>query len=264
MFSGQRLRYQLEKGKTYSYSANVVGVNEAYLADIDYSIEVNDAKEEVYTLTIVFQKWTMKATIAIYKINNWLAGTHDSTIVMKEYIGKRIKVVMTERGKILSTVPIDTMVTSDIFTIGNIDRASTPINFLKRLFIEFPEKEMAMYDSWKENIPDTTTIGSLNMVREPNIKYTVAGTETRNGFDCWKITFRGASTSEGIGTQNGYERTRDETEIASGNACFVPAKGIFVFFEHFEDWELKINDTKPEKISFRMANKTSTTVSFVK
>jgi hypothetical protein len=264
MFCGQRLRYQLEKGKTYSYSAIVVGVNEAFLADIDYSIEVNDAKEGVYTLTVVFQKWTVKATIAIHKISNWLAGMHDSTIVMKGYIDKRIKVIMTDRGKILSTVPIDTMETSDIFTIGNIDRAPTPISFLKRLFIEFPEKEMAVYDSWKENLPDTTTIGGLNMVREPNIKYTIAGAETRNGFDCWKITFRGASTSEGIGTQMGYERTRHETEIANGNVYFVPAKGIFMFFEHFEDWELKINDTKPEKISVRMANKTSTTVSFVK
>ena len=58
-------------------------------ANFDYSISLMSINARVMTLEVKFEKFNIK-------INMPMMGFNDSTIVLREYVGKRIKIVMTD------------------------------------------------------------------------------------------------------------------------------------------------------------------------
>ena len=128
--AGQKLRYNFEKGKALKYSTVVENkisgqsmgqeFSMASGTDLDYSISLINTSDGVIALTAKFEKFNIK-------LNMPMMGFNDSTIAMQEYIGKRIKVVMTDRGKTLSVEPIDTIPPSREQMMANV----TPSDLFK-------------------------------------------------------------------------------------------------------------------------------------
>ena len=237
ILAGQKVRYQFEKGNIYRYSTTVESNTTGQMmgqefsmtsgAAIDYSISVTDAKEGVYTLTLTFEKFHVR-------VNMPMMGFHDSTMAMEEYVGKRMKIVMTDRGKTLSTALIDTIAPSRIQAMAGL----TPADLFKQFLIELPEKEMDKNSSWKKDLPDTTQRGGMKIVTRNNIEFNVAGSEEKLGFECWKIAILGTSTIEGSGSRHGNDVTMDGTIKVSGAAYVAPAEGVFVLSEQINDTEM--------------------------
>ena len=153
-----------------------------------------------------------------------MMGFNDSTIVMQEYVGKRVKVVMTDKGKTLSVEPIDTIPPSRVQMMASL----TPSDLFKQILLELPEKELDVNGSWKKDAPDTISRGGMKMVVKQNIEFKIVGAEKKNDFNCWKIAITGTSTIEGSGNQRGTDVTIDGTVKINGAAYIAPAEGVFV------------------------------------
>jgi hypothetical protein len=240
--AGQELHYKFEKGKTYHYSTVIESKTSGQSmgqeftmtsgADFDYSISLLSVNAGVLTLTVKFEKFNIK-------INMPMMGFNDSTIVMREYAGKRIKVVMTDKGKTLSVVPIDTIPPSQIQMMAGLD----PSDLFKQILLEFPEKEIDVKGSWKKINPDTLSRGGIKMVIKPNIEFKVAAEEKNTDYNCWKIGISGTSSIEGNGSQRGADVTLDGTVKINGSAFIAPAEGIFVLSEQSSDTDMTTTAT---------------------
>ncbi|RPI05420.1 MAG: hypothetical protein EHM64_06615 [Ignavibacteriae bacterium] len=224
---GQKLRYHYEKGKNYQYTTVVDSKTSGQAmgqeftmtsgADLDYTVTLMDADAGTLTLMITFEKFNIK-------LNLPMMGFNDSTIVMKDYIGKRVKVIVTDKGKTVSVQPIDTIPPSREQMIASV----TPSDLFKQVLLELPENEMELNGSWKKVSPDTTARGGMKMVVKPNIEYKIAGAEKNSNHDCWKIAVSGTSTIEGSGSQRGADVTIDGTVKSNGSVFMAPRDGIIV------------------------------------
>jgi hypothetical protein len=240
--AGQKLRYKFEDKKTYKYSTIIESKTSGQAmgqeftmtsgANFDYSISLISANTDVMTLMVKFEKFNIKLNIP-------MMGFNDSTIVMREYVGKRIKVVITNKGKTLSVEPIDTIPPSREQMMASL----TPSDLFKQILLELPEKEMDINSSWKKDMPDTISRGGMKMVMKQNLEFKVVGAENKNDFNCWKIAINGTSTIEGSGTQHGSDVTIDGTVKINGAAYVAPAEGVFVLSEQSNETEMTTTAT---------------------
>ena len=261
--AGQKLRYNFEKGKTQQYSAFInsrtsgqsMGQEFSVTSgtDFDYAISLLQAAAGELTLNVEFKKFNVK-------LNMPMMGFNDTTIVMKEYIGKRVKVVITDIGKTLSAVPIDTIPPSRIQMMAGL----TPSDLFKQILIELPEKEVGLNDSWKQNKPDTIFRSGMKLVMKPNIEFKITGEEKKNNLTCWKLDFSGTSTLEGSGNQRGTDVTVDGTVKLKGTMYFAPAQGISVLVEQTSDTDLTTTVTGQQTGAQTMSIKTTAKIALVK
>jgi hypothetical protein len=235
--AGQKLRYNYEKGKTYKYSTVVESKTSGQAmgqeftitsgADFDYSISLISANAGVMTLMVKYEKFNIK-------LNMPIMGFNDSTIVMQEYVGKRVKIVETDKGKTLSVEPIDTIPPSREQMMASLN----PKDLFKQILLELPEKELDVNGSWKNVVPDTITRSGMKMVTKQNLDFKVVAAEKKNDFNCWKITITGTNTIEGSGNQRGADVTIDGTVKINGTAYIAPAEGVFVLADQSNETEM--------------------------
>jgi len=261
--AGQKLRYNFEKGKVYKYSAVVESkmsgqsmgqeFTMTYGAEFDYSISFVSSNTGVLTLMVKFEKYNIK-------LNFPMMGFNDSTIVMQEYVGKRMKVVITDKGKTLSVIPIDTIPPSRVQMMVNL----TPNDLFKQLLLELPDKELDVNGSWKKDLPDTTSRGGIKYVTKPNLDFKIVAVEKKNDFNCWKIAITGTSTIEGSGTQRGADVTIDGTVKIIGTAYIAPAEGVFVLSEQSNETEMTTTATGSQTGASTMSVSTIVKTALVK
>ncbi|MGD1046809.1 MAG: hypothetical protein ABR936_15995 [Bacteroidota bacterium] len=261
--AGQKLRYNFEKGKAYKYSTIVESETSGQSmgqeftmtsgADFDYSISLISTNDGVMTLAVSFEKFNVK-------LNMPIMGFNDSIIVMKEYVGKRIKVIMTDKGKTLSVAPIDTVPPSRIQMIASL----TPSDLFKQMLIELPEKEMDLKGSWKKDMPDTISRSGMKMLIKPSLVFNIVGAEEKNKFNCWKIAITGTSTIEGSGNQRGADVTIDGTVKINGTAYIAPEEGMFVHSEQSSETEMTTTATGSQTGASTMSIGTTVKTTLVK
>jgi hypothetical protein len=261
--AGQKLRYNFLKGKVYKYSTVVESKTSGQAmgqeftltsgADFDYTVSLVDRKDGIMTLQVTYEKFTMK-------INMPMMGFNDSTIVMKEYIGKRVKVVATDRGKTLSVETIDTIPPSREQQMAGLN----PKDLFKQMLLEFPEKEVSMNDSWKKDLPDTTSRSGLNIVTKYNVDFKIVAEEKKNDFPCWKIAIGGTSTIEGSGSQRGADVAIDGTVKIHGSAYIAPAEGVFVLSEQSSETDMTTTATGSQTGASTMSINTTAKTMLVK
>jgi hypothetical protein len=219
----------------------------------EYTISLVSVNAGVMTLTVKFEKFDIK-------LNMPMMGFNDSTIVMREYNGKRIKVVITDKGKTLSVEPIDTIPPSRIQMMAGL----SPSDLFKQILLELPEKELGVNDSWKKNNPDTISRGGMNLMMKPNLEFRIVKAEKKNEFNCWEIAIAGTSTIEGAGAQHGADVTIDGTVKISGTAYIAPAEGVFVLSEQSNETEMTTTATGSQTGASTMSIDTKVKTTLIK
>jgi hypothetical protein len=223
-------RYKFEKGKVYKYSTTMENSTSGQMmgqeftvtssANFDYSLMLTTVNNGIISLTTTFDRFDLK-------LNMPMMGFNDSIIVMKEYIGKRVKVTLSEQGKTLSVEPIDTIPPSRLQMMANL----TPTELFRYFVLEIPEKKLDTNVVWKKDTPDTTMRSGMKMVTKNNIDFKVVGRENKKEYQCWNISLNGTSTIEGSGSQRGNDVTIDGSIKVNGSVYIAPKEGIFVFSE---------------------------------
>lgn len=235
---GEQLRYQAEKGVTHQYKINSENKTKAQMMGQDFttvfssaieiSIEGQDSKNGELNFVAKVEKNLSKMDSPMMK---------DSAMVSKDINGKRVQLVVTPLGKTLKSVALDSIPRPANPMMGNLN----PTDMLRRLFVELPEKAVAVGDTWKQTRPDTVNAQGMKIISKPDITYKIAGTEKKNGLDCLKITFEGTASQYGTGSRQGMELVIDGTVKSKGTAYFAPKAGILVSVESSSTNDMNIS-----------------------
>jgi hypothetical protein len=115
-----------------------------------------------------------------------------------------------------------------------------PNNLLRQLFMELSEEEVAIGGTWKVARADTTAMREAGgqTINKHNFEFTVAATEQKAGYDCWKIAFTGTTVTEGKGVVQGMDMTMDGTTKINGTAYFAPKEGLLISSESNSDIDM--------------------------
>ncbi len=244
---GEQLRYQSEKGISHQYKINTESKQKMQMqgqefgtsstSAIEFSIEGQDAKNGDLVFVAKVDKNLSSVDSPMMK---------DTAMVSKEINGKRIQLVVTPLGKTLKSVALDSIARPANPMIGNL---VNPVEMMRRLFVELPEKAVATGDTWKQTKPDTTNTQGLKIISKPDITYKIASTEKKNGYDCLKITFEGTSSLYGTGNRQGMELVLDGTVKSKGTAYFAPKTGILIAVESSSSSDTNISGVGEQMFS---------------
>lgn len=235
---GQQLRYKSEKGVEHQYKINSENKTKAQMMGQDITSLFSSAIE----LSIEGQDSKNGDLLFVAKVTKNLSRVEspmmkDTAMVSKEINGKRVQLVVSPLGKTLKTTALDSIPHPANPMMGNLN----PVDMLRRLFVEMPEKAVGVGDTWKQTRPDTVNVQGMKMISKPDITYKIATTEKKNGFDCLKVTYEGTSTQYGTGNRQGMELVVDGTVKSKGTAYFAPGAGILVSVESSSTNDMNIS-----------------------
>ncbi|MEI6456397.1 MAG: hypothetical protein WCO93_08925 [bacterium] len=156
----------------------------------------------------------------------------DTTIVQKELIGKRGKVVMDKYGKEISKQLIDSVAREKGMASGNVASIYT-VNFVK-----LPGKLVSIGEKWTRVDVDTVQIGEGNTITTTYSEYTLLLKEKKDGHECLNIAVQARSESTGKMVQMGMEMFLEGTSEMTGAAWIDPVSGILVARESTTNQEM--------------------------
>jgi hypothetical protein len=236
---GEKLRYQSEKGVTHQYKINTENSTKAQMggrdfttvfgSDIEFSLAGQDASKNG---DLVF---VAKVDKNLSRVDSPMMK--DSAMVSKEINGKRVQLVVTPLGRTVKSVALDSIPRPANPMMGNIN----PPDMMRRIFVELPEKAVGTGDTWKQTRPDTISAQGMKIISKPDITFKIAGTETKGGYDCLKITFEGTASQYGTGSRQGMELVIDGAVKSKGIAYLAPKAGLLVYVESSSTNDMNIS-----------------------
>jgi hypothetical protein len=233
----QRLRYKFDPGKQYRYETSMEnktnghGMGQdfsvSYQSYLTYTVYVEDYRYGMFSLLITLEKF-------VNRIHMPMLGYRDSTVVMKEWEGKRVKVVMDDYGRTVSSQAVDSISPSSLGPMVQLG----PADMFRHIFFELPEKNVGIDSSWRKFETDTAAQMGLQLIIKPNIDFLIASTEPQEGYPCWKISFGGTTTTSGAGSIQGTDIAVDGSTKIAGTAYFAPTEGLLIAADQTNDSEM--------------------------
>jgi hypothetical protein len=144
----------------------------------------------------------------------------DTSIIMKDIIGKRTKITTSKFGK-----PENREIIDSIKLTGRAAGAS------QRESIRFPQlagKSIKIGENWTATTTDSVNEMGGTIVVNGTYDYKLVGKEKKNGTECLKITFSGKTATEGKASIQGMEFFIDGSGKTNGTFFFDPKAGIVV------------------------------------
>jgi len=226
------LEYRYVKGKTYNYqeeskfeSVQEINSQEMKATGSTFALMkmiVQDVSESGdITLINSFEDFKVTTKMAIM----------DTTIIMKDFMDKKIQTIISKAGKMIDQKILDTVKTGKNF----MDRGNSLLTVYKE-FVVFPDHTLKFGDTWNDERTDTTK--GTQMVTKINAVYTLAAIEEKNSHPCLKITFTGKMEIGGKMTQMGMEFFMEGSGETSGTLWFDQKSGILVAKESTNDQDI--------------------------
>jgi hypothetical protein len=225
------LEYKYKKGNTYRYKAEtafettqeMMGQEMKYSGN-SYAISkmiVDDvaANGDIsVTTSLEDMKTSVKASAQ--------AESLDTSIQMKELIGKKSGIIISKYGAVVKTITIDSIKLAGA-SMGLGDMGSGATNSAERLF-RLPDHEVKTGDKWTSEKNDSTSMEALKMLSKTQTEYKLAGREKRNTHDCLKITYTAKIEISGKMNQMGMEMFMEGNGDNKGTIWFDPKTGILI------------------------------------
>ena len=260
---GEKLRYAMAKGSSVSYTLTGDTKSHAQMMGQDFTTTswnffgITMKVEDVGPTGSLTFIGTIDTNFA--KIDSPMMK--DTARVVTSINGKRVRVTVSPIGKTLTTATIDSIPPSPGAQMGGV---VNPADIMRRLFIELPENEVGVGESWKQTTPDTTDAGGFKMISKPDVTYKVLSSEKKGGYDCYKITFEGTASQYGTGSRQGMELVVDGTVKTSGTFYFAPKNGILVWVNSTSSSDSNISGTGEQMFTATQTVNTSSTMELVR
>ncbi len=236
------LQYRLDKGKTYRFvdttyvksSQEMMGQEMKTTSTVTTTMRMvpSDVRADgstVLTISPDFMKVSLKNP------------RMDTTIVMKEMVGKRTRLTISKLGETLGREIVDTANFSGL-------SASTGRQDMVRLHV-MPSKPIRIGEKWTTTKPDTFDSGGGKMVTVATGESTLLGKETRNGVPCLKVTYTGKLAISGKGTMNGMEYFVEGNGTTSGTYLLEISSGMTVVEDSQYDVESTVAITGAQNMT---------------
>ena len=253
-----KLEYKFEKGKTYRYN----DITSGSMTQEMMGKEMKMRNESNTVVRLVVDDVTKDKNIVLMMSADSASlfsssPRGDTTIYLKELIGKRTKVTISNFGKITNRETIDTV------EIGGGRLASAA----QREALKFPmlsEIPVKVGDSWSTVNIDTVNQMGGKIVVTSDVVYQVIGKEKKNGTDCLKMTFTGKSTTEGKGVVQGMEFFIDGSGKVNGTLYFDMKAGLVIEEESNTDSETNMATTGEQQMIIPITQTTKSIRTLIK
>lgn len=253
-----KLEYKFEKGKTYRYK----DVTSGSMTQEMMGREMKMRNESNTVVKLVVDNLTKDKNIVLLISADSArvfssSPRGDTTIYLKELIGKRTKVTISNLGKITNRETIDTVEISG----GRLTSAA------QREALKFPilsEKPVKVGDSWSTANIDTMDQMGGKIIVTSDVEYKVVGKEKKNGTDCLKMTFNGKSTTEGKGVVQGMEFFIDGSGKVNGTLYFDVKAGLVIEEESNTDSETNMATTGEQQMIIPMTQTSKSMRTYIK
>jgi hypothetical protein len=245
------LKYMLEKGKAYRFADTSL---------IKSSQEVNgqEMKSTVTaysTIRIVPEETRGDGSTVVTISPDQMTVTvknarMDTTIAIKEMVGKRTRMTISALGETLKKEVIDTVQFSAL-------TASMGRQDLVRFHI-MPAKPVKVGEKWTSTRPDTNDAMGGRMVTLSTGDFTLLSRENKLGIDCLKISYTGKLTVKGKGTMNGMDFFVEGSGTTSGTYFQAVKTGVTVWEDSKYDVESTVALTGVQNMTIPSSTSVST------
>jgi len=250
-----RMEYKFEKGKTHVY--RVLSNNDITQEVQGQEMKITSDSRSVVRL-VVENALSSGSMVLVISADSMVTHSKnpmmDTTLVMKNMIGKRVKLTIGKSGKVESREIVDSMQ----YDVAGMN-IRTPQREALNIFV-LPEKELKVGDKWTDSRSDTTDVGTGKMVTTSEMEYTLAGTEARSGHQCLKVTYTGKLTTGGKMNRMGMDIFTEGTGKIAGTLYFDHVKGLLVGDESTRDVESTLAVTGQQNMTIPMTTSTKSSL----
>ncbi len=250
-----RLEYKFQAGKTYLYRS--VSDNNITQEIQGQEMKMTSSAKSVVRVATedVLKNGSMILVVsADSMVSHSKNPMMDTTMSMTSMIGKRMKLTVGKSGKVLLREVIDSLK----FDMAGMN-TRTPQREVMNILV-LPEKDLKVGETWNDSRTDTADVGTGKMVNATDMVYTLAGTETKFGHACLKITYTGKLSTNGKMNRMGMDVFTEGSGKVAGTLWFDHAKGLLVSDESTRDVESTVAVTGQQNMTIPMTTTTRNTV----
>lgn len=219
--SGYHLQYKMQEGKTYRYKG--VSTSKVTQEVMGKEMTINTKVNSIDRITVKNQSENGNMTLIVSydSIKIHLSNpVKDTTISLKNLIGKRIKMDLTKLGVVKNKMMLD--------TIKSNSRIVKSFKNQSFNFIQLPDKEVHIGSKWQSTKIDTVNNQMGKIIVNSTFNYTLVGKEKKNGRNCLKISFTVKTKLNGKGNLRGMDLYIEGKGKGNGSADFDPDEGVLV------------------------------------
>jgi len=251
----QTLEYKFTKGNTYLYStvSSNQGTQEMGGQEMKFS------GSSWFTLRALVDDVKNGTTVLIVSADSAVTSSkspmRDTTMVMTNLIGKRMKVTLSKSGDILSREVLDSVQSPGQMRGGAQRELLT--------FLTLPTKPVKTGDKWNTAKMDTVEQMGGKIFTSTQFEFNLTGKEQKLGHDCLKILFTGKTSTNGNMKMQGMELFVEGGGKISGTFYFDAGKGIPVFVESSTDQETTMAATGQQQMTVPISSSSKSTTTLI-
>jgi hypothetical protein len=213
------LQYKLEKGKVYRFSdTTLVKSSQEVMGQEVKSTSTVLATTRLVPAEIRADGATVLTVSPDMMSVSVKSARMDTTLVLKDAIGKRTRLTISKLGETIGRDVIDTVkLTGMAAASGRQD--------MVRLHL-MPPNPVKIGEKWTSTKPDTSEAMGGKIVTVATGDFTLLAKETKLGIPCLKISYAGKLTVSGKGSMNGADFFVEGTGTTSGTYFVDIATGM--------------------------------------
>ncbi len=251
-----KLQYKFEKGKKYVYKIETN--TDMTQQMMGREMKFNTITHNIASFNISNTKNDGSADI-IFSLDSSYVKTnmagHDTTIVLDQVIGKRIKMNISDLGKLNNYEIMD--------SILNDTWSNTIAQQSKNFFKVLNGKEVKIGDKWNTTQVDTIDNMGGKIVSTIDYNYTLAGTTEKLGHKCLNIPYTAKLKIEGKGNMRGVEIFIEGNGKSTGTDYLDANTGMNVYNESTVDNEMTLATTGQQTMTIPMSQTTKSVISLI-
>jgi hypothetical protein len=250
------LEYKFAKGKTYLYSS----VTTSNMTQEMGGQEMKFSSAGNFTFRALTEDVKDGKTILIVSADSAVSRTknpmRDTTMVMANLIGKRMRVTLSKSGEVLSRQIVDSVEMSGQM-MGAAQRELLT-------FLTLPAKPVKTGEKWTTTKTDTVEQMGGKIISSTQFEFAIAGKEKKLGHDCLKIPFTGKTTTNGNMKMQGMELFVEGGGKISGTFYFDSGKGLSVLVESLTDTETTMAATGQQQMTVPISSSQKSTTTLIR
>ena len=143
----------------------------------------------------------------------------DTTMVMNDLLGKRVRITLAPGGAVLNRETIDSLKVTGIMARGMSMREAVR-------FHRMSKDPVGVGSTWKSDVVDSVDMMGGKMISHIKMDYAVAGKAVCEGRSCLQIGYKGDIAIEGKGSMMGMDLFMEGKGKTSGTLLLDPAEGL--------------------------------------